>query len=114
MLVHPQSITRAMLLPYIHSELNLITVLMVLLYIFHSGTYAGTLVALTAGGWLCDSWFLGGWPAAFYVFGAVGLVWSAAWFLLVHERPEKHPRISQAELSFIQSSKHSMKEAKVS
>lgn len=68
---------------------------------------------MPVSGWLSDGTFLGGWPAAFYVFGVAGLVWCGMWFVLVYERPEKHPRISSAELQFIQASQSSMKNAEV-
>lgn len=52
-------------------------------------------------GYLCESDFLGGWPSAFYVFGGVGVLWSVAWFLLVFDHPDVHPRISQEEKHYI-------------
>lgn len=42
-----------------------------------------------------------GWPAAFYVTGALGIVWIAAW-ALVYDHPETHPRLSQSEREYIQ------------
>ena len=54
-------------------------------------------------GWLCETDFLGGWPSVFYVFGGLGLVWGLAWFPLVRDKPQNHPRISQSELHFITS-----------
>ncbi|GFU62428.1 hypothetical protein TNCV_1405501 [Trichonephila clavipes] len=33
-----------------------------------SGSPIGTVVSLSVSGWLCGMDFLGGWPAAFYVF----------------------------------------------
>jgi ACS family sodium-dependent inorganic phosphate cotransporter len=45
-----------------------------------SSLYLGTLIALPATGWLVRGF---GWPTPFYVFGAVGLIWAAAWFMSI-------------------------------
>jgi D-galactonate transporter len=37
------------------------------------------------------------WRAAFVVVALVGLVWVAAWVMLVTDRPEQHPKLSAAE-----------------
>src|ERR1700726_911828 len=42
-----------------------------------SSLHMGTVFALTATGWLVQRY---GWPMPFYVFGAVGFAWVAAWF----------------------------------
>ena len=63
-----------------------------------SGIPIGTLFALVTTGWIVTNF---GWPAAFYSFGAVGLVWAVFWFYLVHDRPDVHPTISAAELEHI-------------
>ena len=42
-----------------------------------SSLYAGTVFALPVTGWLVQSY---GWPVPFLLFGAIGLVWAAAWF----------------------------------
>ena len=44
-----------------------------------------------------------GWEWAFYLFGAVGVVWYAFWHRLATTRPENHPRITARELAAIQS-----------
>ena len=36
-----------------------------------------------------------GWPAAFYLTGAVGLMWVAPWIIL-YRHPSQHPRVSEA------------------
>jgi len=41
-----------------------------------------------------------GWPSVFYVFGAVGCLWSAAWFVVGDSSPSTHPRISRSELRY--------------
>lgn len=41
-----------------------------------------------------------GWRSAFVVTGAIGFVWLAAW-LILFQLPEKHPRITPAELAAI-------------
>ncbi len=45
-----------------------------------SGLSLGTVVSLPITGWLVRT---RGWPSAFYVFGVIGLVWAAVWFLRV-------------------------------
>ncbi|MEO7720212.1 MAG: MFS transporter [Capsulimonas sp.] len=42
-----------------------------------------------------------GWPAAFYITGALGLIWIVAW-MLIYDHPETHPRLSSAEREYIQ------------
>ncbi|XP_045597331.1 putative inorganic phosphate cotransporter [Procambarus clarkii] len=81
--------------------------------IVFSGFPLGTVVCLPVGGWLCSSGFLDGWPSPFYLFGGLGLLWGVAWFLLIHDRPEHHPRISKQELAHIQSFGTSIKRAEV-
>lgn len=43
-----------------------------------------------------------GWEWAFILTGAAGFVWLAFW-LLMYRRPEEHPRVSAAELAYINS-----------
>lgn len=38
----------------------------------------------------------------FYVFGALGIVWSAFWFTLIKNSPAEHPRISKQELKMLE------------
>lgn len=45
-----------------------------------------------------------GWEYVFYVTGAVGLIWSLAWFMLIYDTPAQHPRISDDERNYIESS----------
>jgi len=59
-----------------------------------------SVVAMLLSGVLCDYGFAGGWPSVFYVFGVVGCVWSAAWFLLVYDSLATHPRISTTEREY--------------
>ncbi|KAG7163343.1 inorganic phosphate cotransporter-like 1 [Homarus americanus] len=67
----------------------------------YAGAQFGTVVTLTASGWMCDSDFLGGWPSVFYVFGGLGVIWSIAWFCLAYNHPQLHPRISEEEKHYI-------------
>ncbi|XP_047501481.1 putative inorganic phosphate cotransporter [Penaeus chinensis] len=43
-----------------------------------------------------------GWAAAFYVTGALSLVWCAFWFAFMHDSPRQHPRITPEELKYIE------------
>nr|CAD7259453.1 unnamed protein product [Timema shepardi] len=92
-----------------------------------SGSYVGTAVSVPLSGAIADGI---GWPAIFYVFGAIliskpydralkgagatqyapvipgllGLVWFVVWWMLVKECPERDPHISVEELKYIQNS----------
>ncbi|MBT8076946.1 MAG: ACS family MFS transporter [Gammaproteobacteria bacterium] len=66
--------------------------------LFISGIPIGTLFGLIATGWIVAEF---GWPAAFYVFGLVGLLWVPFWYFAVHDEPRKHPGISADELAVI-------------
>lgn len=67
--------------------------------IFNAGSNVGALVAPLLVPWLTVTF---GWPAAFLVTGALGLLWLAPWWLF-YKSPEKHPRLSSAELAYIRS-----------
>lgn len=54
---------------------------------------------MAVGGILSNSQL--GWPSVFYIFGGLGVVWGLPWYFLAHNLPEHHPRISDAELSYI-------------
>jgi len=64
------------------------------------GIDLGVAVGMVLTGVLCDYGFAGGWPSAFYVFGVLGCVYSVAWFLLCHNSPSDHPRISTVERKY--------------
>jgi MFS transporter, ACS family, hexuronate transporter len=63
----------------------------------NAGAAVGAIVAPPAVVWLLNSY---GWRTAFVVTGALGFVWLFAW-LLLYWVPEKHPRITAAELALI-------------
>jgi ACS family hexuronate transporter-like MFS transporter len=67
--------------------------------LFNSGTNIGAVVAPLVVPPLAA---LYGWPAAFLVTGAIGLLWLLLW-LPMYGAPETHPRVSPAELAFIRS-----------
>jgi ACS family hexuronate transporter-like MFS transporter len=67
--------------------------------IFNAGSNVGAVVAPLVVPVLALQW---GWQAAFVATGLVGLVWVAFW-LPLYDRPERHPRVSPAELAWIQS-----------
>ena len=64
------------------------------------GMEGGIVVGMFVSGILCDYGFAGGWPSVFYVFGAVGCIWSVAWFLVCYNSPSTHPLISAVELKY--------------
>ena len=66
--------------------------------IFNLGAGTGAVIAPPLVGWIILRW---GWQAAFVTTGSIGFVWVVLWLLLYHE-PEKHPRLSSAELKHIQ------------
>ena len=66
----------------------------------YSGMYVGTVVALSASPLIIKSL---GWPALFYISGALGAAWVAVWMYLAADRPETSSRIGAAELELIMS-----------
>jgi ACS family hexuronate transporter-like MFS transporter len=65
--------------------------------IFNSGTNVGALVTPLIVPWILARW---GWQWAFLGTGLVGFLW-VLWWLAVYRPPEKHPRLSAAELNYI-------------
>lgn len=78
--------------------------------IFNAGTNVGAILCPFAVPRLYAAW---GWPATFYVTGALGILWLAIWWWL-YETPEKHPRLSEAERTYIRSDQPAVEEKKVS
>lgn len=66
------------------------------------GVSIGTILALSLGGLMNESDFLGGWPSIFYVFGILGILWCIPWLIFMRDSPQKHPRISEEELRYIE------------
>jgi ACS family hexuronate transporter-like MFS transporter len=67
--------------------------------IFNAGSNVGAVVAPLVVPVLALRW---GWQAAFIATGLAGLVWVAFW-LPLYGRPERHPRVTPAELAWIRS-----------
>jgi ACS family hexuronate transporter-like MFS transporter len=67
--------------------------------LFNAGSNVGALVTPLLVPWLTLRW---GWPMAFYVTGSLGLLWLVCW-LPLYASPEKHPRVSAAEMAHIRS-----------
>ncbi|KAJ1524954.1 hypothetical protein ONE63_009810 [Megalurothrips usitatus] len=71
----------------------------------YAGAQLGTVISLPLSGLLSRYGFAGGWPSIFYVFGAVGALWSLGFLFTVYEDPDCHPTISDPERDFINRSK---------
>lgn len=69
--------------------------------IIYSGMSIGTVLTMPIAALLCDSHLLGGWPSVFYLFGALGILWFAAWAYFIAETPADHGTISETELKLI-------------
>jgi ACS family hexuronate transporter-like MFS transporter len=67
--------------------------------IFNAGSNIGAVLAPAIVPVLALMW---GWQSAFIATGLIGIVWVAFW-LPIYRRPERHPRVSPAELAWIQS-----------
>jgi ACS family hexuronate transporter-like MFS transporter len=76
--------------------------------IFNSGTNVGAIVAPLAIPAMVVAW---GWQAAFVITGAIGFVWVILWFIF-YEIPEKHKKVSAAELAYIHSDVDEQNETK--
>jgi ACS family hexuronate transporter-like MFS transporter len=78
--------------------------------LFNAGTNVGAILCPIAVPWLFKHV---GWPATFYLTGATGFVWVAAWWF-IYDAPEKHRRVSAEELSFIKEGQPVVEEKKTS
>jgi len=77
--------------------------------VFNAGTNVGAILCPIVVPWIYSHL---GWATTFYITGALGVVWLALWGWL-YEAPEKHPRLSAAELDYIRSGVVPVEEAKV-
>lgn len=67
----------------------------------NAGAQIGNVIALPLGGFLCINGFDGGWPSIFYVFGALGIVWTILWFIFASNSPDDNRFIGEAEKEYI-------------
>ncbi len=67
--------------------------------IFNSGANIGAIVAPLAVPFIALRF---GWEWAFIITGALGFIWLVFW-LVTYKKPELHPKVSKAELDYIQS-----------
>jgi ACS family glucarate transporter-like MFS transporter len=65
--------------------------------VFNSAQYFATVLFAPLMGWITHTY---GWPAVFYVMGAIGIVAAVFWNRMIHD-PKSHPSINQAELDYI-------------
>lgn len=64
----------------------------------YAGAYFGTVVAMPLSAFL-GRYF--GWPAIFYFFGIVAMLWCVFWVKLFYDLPENNPYISSNELALL-------------
>ena len=64
-----------------------------------SGGRLGAALAMPGVVWLIN--VLGGWQQTFWFFGAMGVLFAIAWFVLFRDSPEQHPAISEEERQHI-------------
>jgi len=67
--------------------------------LFNAGSNVGAILAPLLVPWITLRY---GWPMAFYITGGLGFAWLICW-LLIYDAPERHPRLSQTELTYIRS-----------
>ena len=63
-----------------------------------SGIPVGQIVGFLSTGWMTAAY---GWPASFYVFGALGLGWAAYWLATVANDPAHDARVGAAERALL-------------
>jgi len=65
--------------------------------LFNGGSNVGAVICPLVVPWLAVRW---GWQSAFVATGALGFAWVLLWAIM-YRAPEKHPRVSAAELAHI-------------
>lgn len=66
--------------------------------VFNSGSNIGAMIAPLIAAFLVS---FASWQAAFYVTGAIGLVWVVVW-LALYRNPAEHPRVTASERAYIE------------
>ncbi len=66
--------------------------------IFNAGATVGALAAPISIPFIAKAF---GWEMSFIIIGALGFVWMGFWIFL-YDKPENHPKVSAAELEYIQ------------
>jgi len=66
--------------------------------IFNAGATVGALAAPISVPFIAKAF---GWEMAFIIIGALGFVWMGFW-IFIYKKPEVHPKVSKAELDYIQ------------
>ena len=71
----------------------------------------GTALQMVVSGFIAEYW---GWPAIFYVNGALGAIWVVLYVFLGSDSPQKSKMIGDVERFYIQTSLDQVGEQKVS
>jgi sugar phosphate permease len=64
----------------------------------HAGSRFG---AAVAPGLIVTIVALANWRTPFFMFGVVGLIWAAAWYLYYRDYPQEHPHVNAGELELL-------------
>lgn len=75
----------------------------------YAGAQFGTVISMPVSGILCDQV---SWQSVFYVFGTIGVIWFVFWCFLAFDSPDRHPRISIEERTYIENSLHEFESKK--
>lgn len=65
-----------------------------------AGAQLGTVFSTSVSGVILHYTAIG-WPAVFYVFGSIGVLWFIVWTLICYNNPDEHPFISEKELKYL-------------
>ncbi|ESO12399.1 hypothetical protein HELRODRAFT_186317 [Helobdella robusta] len=74
--------------------------------------YAGCQLGTVLANPICGILAFYSWESIFYLFGSLGLAFSVAWFFLIYDDPNLHPRINPSEKEYIQTALGSTKKTK--
>lgn len=66
--------------------------------IFNAGATVGALAAPLSVPFIAKAY---GWEMSFIIIGALGFIWMGFW-IFIYKKPEEHPKVSKAELEYIQ------------
>jgi ACS family hexuronate transporter-like MFS transporter len=69
--------------------------------IFNSGANIGAIIAPLSVPYIAEAW---GWKWAFILTGSIGFIFLVLW-MMMYDKPERHPKLSAAELNYINSDK---------